>query len=367
MRQNRLGGFRRGFTLVELLVVIAIIGTLVALLLPAVQSARESARNNTCKNNLKQLSTALFNMDSAQSKLPGYVNALFDPNDPTRGRRASWVIMAFPYMEQSAEWDFWSKDFSVVPPAPSIEFLQCPSDAPELPGQPSLSYVANAGWAFSDTARGGTGPARWKAPDPVNGEFIGNGVFFDNSQSTAFFSGTPPLDGRESHPPLRSSISYVSSGDGTSKTMMLSENLHAWLYAYSDNASVSQDSSSIIDAKHTFGFIWRINRETWHRINGDNNFDIFDAGTMVDFANETTSGNPVSEHNGLSFEEAGYPSSNHPGGVNVVFVDGHIVYLGEAIDPVIYCQLMTSNQKRSKFYANGRLDRKLPPVSDDDY
>jgi prepilin-type N-terminal cleavage/methylation domain-containing protein/prepilin-type processing-associated H-X9-DG protein len=350
---------RYAFTLVELLVVIAIIGTLVALLLPAVQAARETARRNTCSNNLKQLSLALINMESSLKRLPGYSNELSNPNGQKSGtppnfttdfaRRCSWVVKCFPYMELQTVYDKWNSDFTGQALAPAVEGLTCPSDAPEVPGQPWLNYVGNAGWAFRDH------------PSSDLSEYGANGIFFDDNKNNN--AGVGPTDGREAHPRIQMAFAQVNN-DGTTKTMMLSESLHVFYYTYgavqTGQVYAQDDGSQIQDTKHLFGFIWKnpASLAAHERINGDRYFEkttVQPPATMEAWANVDT------------YEQFGFPSSNHPGGVNVAFCGGSVEFIAESIEPLIYAQLMTSNHKRSKLMSGTTPDRLLPQPSDDQY
>jgi prepilin-type N-terminal cleavage/methylation domain-containing protein/prepilin-type processing-associated H-X9-DG protein len=379
MRRNH-----QGFTLVELLVVIAIIGTLVALLLPAVQAARETARGNTCRNNMKQLQLALTSYDTQFKKLPGYANELFNPNvakdakkltPETGGRRASWTVMLFPYLEQNALWDRWSNDFStgttpVLPPAPGIEMLTCPSDAPEIPGQPWTNYIGNAGQAFSDVTR---------TAATTNTENAADGVFFDDNKNTNF----GPADGREAHSRLQMSLGYVQANDGTSKTIMLSESLHVYYWCYDITSEGGQflqklgtSTPLVFDTKHIFGFVWKNPSGTtqpkqYERINGDRYYDQNKPPEMANAAN------PLAAFSGRTpttgdegFENYGYPSSNHPGSVNMAFCGGQVQSVSETLDPVVYAQLMTSNRNRSSLRLDDSVktpERKMSPPPDDLY
>jgi len=355
---------KTGFTLVELLVVIAIIGTLVGLLLPAVQAAREAARANTCKNNLKQLHLALTLRETSLGEFPGYINKLGIPGAPAdEQNRASWVVMTFPYIEQTALWDNWSQggtptDLDGNGLFTSVEVLVCPSDPADTVGEPLLSYVGNAGSIGRDDD--GTAAPR---------ENPANGVFFDRTRTADGAHG--PGDNRDTtdpgtdEPEVRMTVDYIQArGDGTTKTMMLTENLNATHWGYFN--------SSEPDRKYHFGFCWEQpaaivaapsdppNYEgdaRYRRINGPAEplFELSITSSMT--------------------SNYGFPSSNHPGGVQTAFVGGQVVFISDQIDNLVYGQLLTSNHKRSDLRDNSPspgpyLERDTTNVSqpsDDDY
>ena len=357
-----------GFTLVELLVVIAIIGTLVALLLPAVQNARETARSNTCRNNMKQLQLALTSYDTTQKKLPGYVNELFNPNGPKSspgsgfppmpevGRRASWIVLMFPYMENNPLWDEWNNRFDANPSVPAIEMLTCPSDPPEIPTEPWCSYVGNSGQAFSDDTRSDR-----RTENPADGVF-----FDDNKNLHPRFTPSAAVDGREnpkSYPRGQMSLGYIQANDGTSKTFMVSENLHAWYYSY----GLMNDVSTIRDTKHLFGFVWKNRPGQTERINGDRYYDHAPPPQdMLAFSAVGTSTSPPNQ-----YESYGFPSSNHPGGVNMAFCGGQVTFVAETIDPLVYGQLCTPNRNRSSLADYSQTmsvpERRMPAPADNAY
>jgi prepilin-type N-terminal cleavage/methylation domain-containing protein/prepilin-type processing-associated H-X9-DG protein len=168
---------RRAFTLIELLVVIAIIAVLIALLLPAVQAAREAARRAQCNNNLKQIGLAMHNYEGVWNALP---SGRF-------GFPYLWSSLAslLSYIEQAnmnnaINFAFASETSQLPFPANStvesavIQTFLCPSD-----GQQRVDPV---NWGATNiVANCGTGTINSGNFNVVTGGQLPDGPFYNTS------------------------------------------------------------------------------------------------------------------------------------------------------------------------------------------
>lgn len=131
---------RGGFTLIELLVSIGVITLLLVLLLPAIQQAREAARRMGCRNNLKQIGTALNSYHDRYGSFPPSLVVNYkiyeDGRWPWPYGSWSWHAFLLPELGMSSLYarinfndDFCSlyTEYNQLT-GRSIPVFQCPSD-----------------------------------------------------------------------------------------------------------------------------------------------------------------------------------------------------------------------------------------------
>lgn len=298
---------RTGFTLVELLVVITIIGMLMALLLPAVTSATANARTLKCKNRIKNIGMAMAAYESRFQSYPGYTGAVHFEGNP-QDLPLPWMVSILGDLDRGDILDSWKAG---QPVAPFVDFLVCPSDPPLAKDVPETSYVAN----------------------------VGNSLF-DLHGCGMLNTGFPHHDARNrpvSH--ARNSLDKVR--DGASRTILISENVQATTWADASFFSQSQltPGPKGFWAKggsapaNVFVYHDQIPPEDQWLINGKT----------------PSNGNqpprrPMATDQ-ITLDNA-RPSSEHKGGVNVCFVDGHVQFLKESIDYRVYALLMSPDGKK---------------------
>ena len=282
--------FHRGFTLVELLVVIAIIGILVGLLLPAVQMIREAARRTACKNNLRQIGLALLNYESAHQYFPpGQTWSATKEVNPNR-IGYSWFVQTLPFIEQgNIEEDIdqaLSPDHAqnVLAMGHVIPVALCPStgnidkDRDTRGLIKNFSFSGQTGFDLGCTDYIGiSGP---KGDD--NDVLDQNGGEYNRNQGMLL--STKDSDGNQVGL-VSDQVSISSITDGTSNTVFVTEC-------------------------------------TGRAVTGGDPH-----GAWISAKNITSVDRGVNEESAKESRKEEYFYSDHPGGVNALFVDGSVRWL----------------------------------------
>ena len=326
----------RGFTLIELLVTIVVISLLMALLMPAIQQSREAARRSQCQSNLRQLGLAMHQHDSNFNRLPalGYMGL-----DSTGAVAPffGWPVLILPFIEQGNLYRQWDFKNPLTAPAneaaasTSLPLLRCPSDITVV-GQGDLSYVVNAGFGWTTFLAGANDcPIGYPSLNPI--DINGNGICCpvdpngDGSPSDRdllirtglFFLEVWNVPGVERHHSLNTIL------DGQTNTIMLTENIRTGYDPRNPTASWATADPL------RMGFFLT----TDICLGGSCSTANF-SSAVANLTDGINSGLHQAEG------QSPWPSSLHPGGVNVCLSDGSMRFLSENISSIVYYALITS-------------------------
>ncbi len=318
----------RGFTLIELLVVIAIIAVLIALLLPAVQSAREAARRIQCVNNLKQLGLALHNYHASWNSFPvGFLYAyqgVLPISSPSQYRWSALAQM-IPHLEQVNLFNALNFNFPIA----------------HMPTSPGALF-----WPYfpANTTAMGTQVALFLCPtDGAPAPAVGSGP-----TNYAFCSGDGSNGGDATNANgtfiLGPAKSVANITDGTSQTAAASEQLLGIAGPYSQpapapvpvpwkRAMARLAAAPLTDAGcATASDGWLLNKgSSW-----------WDGNYQNALYNQYLTPN-ADRPDCIVYHNPGWKAARslHPGGVNLLCCDGHVVFVKDSVNLVIWRALST--------------------------
>ena len=316
---------RRGFTLIELLVVIAIIAVLIALLLPAVQAAREASRRMQCVNNLKQLGLALHNYESFNSVIPPC--AVTVPTVTTGFNNFSMKARLLPQLEQSTLFNAlnMSYEYNAVQnytvSTTLVKALLCPSDANVPSPSPATGWPV---YAYSNYPNNlGVmripsidGPA-YKLADAVEGTPIRFASITDGLSNTVIFSEFV----------MGQNAGGASRGKNVTWIITLAEPSTYDVPTFTQVATACQASTTYTDDQ-------RGSRYLAHHCGYGGGYSHIQTPNKK--ACYYSDGSGHQDHTILN------ASSNHPGGVNVLLMDGTVRFVKDSVSPMTWWAIATT-------------------------
>ena len=347
-----------GFTLVELLVVIAIIGILIGMLLPAVQSVRAAARRSVCANNVRQISLAIHNYESALRRFPENQigPGLPDGSGVYQTGYYSWLVPILPQLEQNNLYDLFNlrinngdgngyKVSSTHPNAAAvstpIETLLCPSDEPGQNNEIILgsanpapgSYAANAGWPSYATGFAGE--------RPTPGEFNGVIPLIHPSSPVSWHSGIK--------------MRFADVLDGSSNTALLAERLvqRGGSADEIDNGDPRLKSLHILERYETLAeIVDQMSSSHTHIYESAHIGRSWSSGSplVAPTYMHVQTPNSLIGHYNTSIDEGDFvitPSSNHEGGVNLALVDGSVRFISDTISSEVWWAIGSRDDGRT--------------------
>ena len=225
------------------------------------------------------------------------------PTSATKPTGSTWPLTLAKQLGRDDLWHAWTEG-NGLPATLYWDNMVCPSNAPKKLDAHWLSYVVNCG-LYKNNKNGA------------------DGVCFDQLAK--------PAGPKTTSDSLR-------AGKGTAKTLFATENTLDIVFANTDGWLQKTSAGAL----QFTGFCWQaVNTpNAAQQINGDK-------------------ANPKPPLPKTALTDYARPASNHPGGVNVVFCDGHVQFLRDDVKYSVYQLLMATDPKKADFPAGSAAIRSL--------